>query len=99
MVTGPRASRLVGLDVARCLALLGMVATHVLLDRTPEGDLTFSQWLAGGRASALFAVLAGVSLALMTGRRVPVHGRERVRASAGLAVRALLIAALGLAAR
>jgi uncharacterized membrane protein len=96
MVTGPRASRLVGLDVARCLALLGMVATHVLLDFTPDGDLTFSQWLAGGRASALFAVLAGVSLALMTGRPEPFRGRDRVRVSAGLAVRALLIAALGL---
>ncbi len=97
MVTGPPPTRLVGLDVARCLALLGMVATHVLLDRTPAGDLTFSQWLAGGRASALFAVLAGVSIAVMTGRREPVHGRDRVRASAGLAIRALLIAVLGLA--
>ncbi|WP_322938580.1 heparan-alpha-glucosaminide N-acetyltransferase domain-containing protein [Nocardioides bizhenqiangii] len=95
---GPaRPGRLVGLDVARCLALLGMVATHVLLDFTPEGDLSFSQWLAGGRASALFAVLAGVSLALMTGGREPARGRDRVRASAGLAVRSLLIAGLGLA--
>jgi peptidoglycan/LPS O-acetylase OafA/YrhL len=54
--------RLVGLDVARCLALLGMVATHVLDERTADGGLTFEQ-LAGGRASALFAVLAGVTLA------------------------------------
>jgi hypothetical protein len=87
---------LVGLDVARCIALLGMVATHILLDFTPEGDLTFSQWLAGGRASALFAVLAGVSMALMTGRQAPVHGPDRVLLSAALAVRALMIAGLGL---
>jgi uncharacterized membrane protein len=86
--------RLVGLDVARCLALLGMVATHVLEERTPAGDLTFGQWLAGGRASALFAVLAGVSLALMT--RQPLRGRPLARRSAGIAVRALLIALLGL---
>lgn len=92
-----RPGRLVGLDVARCLALLGMVATHVLAERTAEGDLTFSQWLAGGRASALFAVLAGISLALMTGAREPVHGPERTLRSVGLALRALLIAALGLA--
>ena len=58
-MTGTRSGRLVGLDVARCLALLGMVATHVLDERTPAGDLTTAQWLAGGRASALFAVLAG----------------------------------------
>src|SRR5690606_21953665 len=45
--------RLVGIDVARCLALLGMVATHLLLPRTPEGELAFAHSLAGGRASAL----------------------------------------------
>ncbi|GAA4367198.1 heparan-alpha-glucosaminide N-acetyltransferase domain-containing protein [Nocardioides caricicola] len=86
--------RLVGLDVARCLALLGMVATHMLDERTPAGDLTFGQWLAGGRASALFAVLAGVSLAMMT--REPVRGRAASLRAAGIVVRALLIAALGL---
>ncbi|RYC11504.1 heparan-alpha-glucosaminide N-acetyltransferase domain-containing protein [Nocardioides zhouii] len=86
--------RLVGLDVARCLALLGMVATHVLDARTPAGDLTTGQWLAGGRASALFAVLAGVSLGLMT--RAPLRGRALARRSAGIAGRALLIAVLGL---
>lgn len=90
-------NRLVGLDVARCVALIGMVATHTLAARTGDGDLAVGQWLAGGRASALFAVLAGVSLALMTGREQPVRGRARLAASAGLAVRALLIAALGLA--
>jgi uncharacterized membrane protein len=90
------ADRLVGLDVARCLALLGMVATHVLLDRGPDGDLTVSHAIAGGRAAALFAVLAGVTLALITGRREPVVGRERAARSAGIAVRALLIALLGL---
>jgi uncharacterized membrane protein len=96
-VIGTREDRLVGVDVARCLALLGMVATHVLDERDPDGSLTAAQWLAGGRASALFAVLAGVSLALMTGRRTPARGRERARRSAGLAVRAVLIALLGLA--
>jgi uncharacterized membrane protein len=90
------ADRLVGLDVARCLALLGMVATHVLIDRGPDGDLTLSHAIAGGRAAALFAVLAGVSLALMTGRREPVVGRERAARSLGIAVRALLIALVGL---
>lgn len=89
--------RIVGLDVARCLALLGMVATHLVDTRGPGGELTFAHALAGGRASALFAVLAGVSLALMTGGREPVVGRERWAVSGGLLVRALLIALLGLA--
>ncbi|QZY29988.1 heparan-alpha-glucosaminide N-acetyltransferase domain-containing protein [Nocardioides coralli] len=89
--------RLVGLDVARALALLGMVATHVLAPRTPAGDLAWPQAVAGGRAAALFAVLAGVSLALASGRTRPVRGRERWAATTGLAVRAVLIAVLGLA--
>ncbi|WP_182524330.1 heparan-alpha-glucosaminide N-acetyltransferase domain-containing protein [Nocardioides dongkuii] len=89
--------RLVGLDVARCVALLGMVATHVLDERDPDGTLTLGQWLAGGRASALFAVLAGVTLALSTGGRTPVAGRERAARTVGIVVRALLVAVLGLA--
>ncbi len=83
----PSVRRLVGLDVARCLALLGMVATHVLQGRDADGSLSPAQWLAGGRASALFAVLAGLSLVLMA----------RTTDRAGLAVRALLVALLGLA--
>lgn len=73
-----------------------MVATHVFLPRGPDGDLALPQAIAGGRSAALFAVLAGVSLALMTGRRDPVTGRERVARSWGIVVRALLIALVGL---
>jgi hypothetical protein len=82
--------------VARCLALLGMVATHVLDSHQADGDLALAQAVAGGRASALFAVLAGVTLALMTGGREPVRGRERLARSIGVAVRALVIAFIGL---
>ncbi|MCH1866419.1 DUF1624 domain-containing protein [Nocardioides sp. CFH 31398] len=79
------------------MALLGMVATHVAAERDPDGSISALHWLASGRASALFAVLAGVTLALGTGGRVPVVGRERAARSAGFAVRALLVALLGLA--
>ncbi len=91
-----RSARLVGVDVARCLALLGMIATHLVVERDPDGSLSTLQWLAGGRASALFAVLAGVSLALVTGRRTPVTGSTRVRASIAIAVRALSLVLIGL---
>lgn len=91
------AGRLVGLDVARCLALLGMVAAHVLVARSLDGDLTFTHRIVEGRASALFAVLAGVSLALMSGRTRPSAGLALTRVALGLAVRALLVALLGLA--
>ena len=90
------AGRIVGLDVARALALVGMIATHMLPSTDPDGGVAVAQQVAGGRASALFAVLAGVSLALMSGRSTPVRGTEAWAVSAGLAVRALLIAVLGL---
>ncbi|MQW75873.1 DUF1624 domain-containing protein [Nocardioides sp. dk4132] len=93
----PPAGRFVALDVARCLALLGMVATHVVAARDADGSLSAAQWLAGGRASALFAVLAGVTIALATGGPTPYAGRERWARCAGLAARALLVAVLGLA--
>ncbi|TWH05001.1 uncharacterized protein DUF1624 [Nocardioides sp. J9] len=91
-----RPGRLVGIDVARTVALLGMIATHVLDGRTASGDLTLVQSVAGGRASALFAVLAGVSIALISGGTEPVRGAERTRTVLGLAARAVLVAAIGL---
>ena len=89
-------TRLVGLDVARFLALLGMMATHLLATRDEAGDPTWVAEVFSGRASALFALLAGVSLALMTGGSRPVRGEERVARSAGLLVRALAVGVVGL---
>src|SRR3954463_10730070 len=87
--------RIVGVDVARCIALVGMISTHVLPVRAADGSLGLAHELAGGRASALFAVLAGTSLALMSGGEQPVRGAERGRVTIGLAVRAFLIALIG----
>lgn len=64
-----RAPRILGLDVARGLAILGMAGAHI--GETVAFDpLDLSTWtdLVHGRSSILFAVLAGVSIALMTGR-------------------------------
>ena len=98
-MTNPRSAvRVVGVDIARFVALAGMMATHILPPfEDGTADLTFAQSVAGGRASALFAVLAGVSLALTSGRTTPVRGRAFAAAAAGVAVRAVLIAAIGLA--
>lgn len=73
-----------------------MVATHILTSRTPAGEESLSHLVAGGRASALFAVLAGVTLALGSGGRTPAVGRARWLAVGGLAARAMLVALLGL---
>jgi hypothetical protein len=90
------AGRVVGLDAARCLALVGMIATHTLVSTTADGDVTVVQQVAGGRASALFAVLAGVSLALMSGGYDGPARSDVAPTSAGLAARAFLIGILGL---
>jgi len=66
-----RAPRILGLDVARGLAILGMAGAHI--GETEAFDpFDLSTWtdLVHGRSSILFAVLAGVSIALMTGRSV-----------------------------
>lgn len=91
------AARIVGVDIARFVALAGMMATHILPSfEDGTGELTFAQAVAGGRASALFAVLAGVSLALTTGGTTPVRGRDFVGEAARIAARAVLIAGIGL---
>ncbi|HET7475311.1 MAG TPA: heparan-alpha-glucosaminide N-acetyltransferase domain-containing protein [Dermatophilaceae bacterium] len=88
--------RLVGVDLARCVALVGMICTHLADPRTQDGQVTGLQQLAGGRSAATFAVLAGVSLSLVTGGREPLRDIPMARARASLGVRALLIATLGL---
>ncbi len=93
--TAASTARLIGVDAARGLALIGMMAVHVLPDATDDGDPTWSFTLFGGRASALFAVLAGVSVALLTGRR-RVRIADAPGQAAGLAARALTVGAIGL---
>lgn len=64
-----RAPRILGLDVARGLAILGMAGAHIgETDAVDPLDPTTWLGLVHGRSSILFAVLAGVSIALMTGR-------------------------------
>ena len=87
--------RVVGVDIARCLALLGMMATHILPGVT-DGEVPWAHQLAAGRASALFAVLAGLSLALAAGNHGFLRGRPWVGMLAGTAVRAALIGLVGL---
>ncbi|UZX02566.1 DUF1624 domain-containing protein [Arthrobacter sp. CDRTa11] len=93
-----RPDRLRGIDAARGLALLGMMATHLLPTFEANANLT-PTWIGltfSGRAAALFAVLAGIGLALSTGKQVPLEGRTLGAARRGVALRALVIAAVGL---
>ena len=83
------ATRIVGVDAARGLAVFGMFVAHLIPEQWPET-------LADGRSSVLFAVLAGVSLGLITGgpQKPPVDARNRLRLS--VLLRALFLIALGL---
>lgn len=85
-----RGSRLVGVDVARGVALLGMVAVHVLPRLGDDGEQTLVRTITSGRSAALFAVLAGVGLALAADRWL-------WRGRLVLVVRAVGIGAVGLA--
>ncbi|MDI3330056.1 MAG: heparan-alpha-glucosaminide N-acetyltransferase domain-containing protein [Micrococcus sp.] len=95
-------SRIPGVDAARGIALLGMIATHLMLLVSPDGtEPTAVGLLFAGKASALFATLAGVGLALLTGgagaRRAP-HQQARLGWDRRqVAVRAVLLFAVGLA--
>ncbi len=92
-----RKPRLVGVDAARGLALLGMMSIHILPAWNPETYEPTLQWqLFAGRAAALFALLAGVGLAFSSGGRTPHRGRTATGDRVGLLVRAVLITVLGL---
>jgi hypothetical protein len=76
--------------------VIGMFAAHLLwIDAFDPADVSTWVDVANGRSSILFATLAGVSIALMTGGRSPVSGAARQRASARLALRALCIWVIG----
>ena len=87
--------RLLGVDAARAVALAGMFATHTLPLVDDDGAPSMTGLLADGRSSALFAVLAGVGIALST--RGLADGRAHAAAGAGLVVRGALVGLLGLA--
>jgi uncharacterized membrane protein len=95
---GSAGQRLAGIDAARGLALLGMMATHIfpLWTSGANPEPNFTGLVFSGRSSALFAVLAGVGLGLLTGGSRPHSGRSLLADRSGIAVRAAIIALVGL---
>jgi len=91
----PRA-RLTGVDATRGVALLGMMAIHALYPYDDAGRPTVMYSLAAGRAAAVFAVLAGVGIVFLTGRRRVLLGLPGRRTAAVLAARAAVIGGIGL---
>ncbi|TBO57721.1 DUF418 domain-containing protein [Streptomyces kasugaensis] len=90
-------ARLIGVDLARGVAIFGMYAAHVGPDPSVGGPVGFLLELSHGRPSALFALLAGFSLVLLTGRRAPRTGRAGRQAVARVLIRSAVLLALGTA--
>lgn len=87
-----RGGRLWGVDAARGLALLGMMTVHVLPTTDPgTGEATWAGMLFSGRSAALFAVLAGVGVALLSSPAAETNTVRKV-----IAIRALVIIGIGL---
>ncbi|GAB2857297.1 heparan-alpha-glucosaminide N-acetyltransferase domain-containing protein [Lentzea nigeriaca] len=88
--------RLVGVDLARALAVFGMYVVHLGPSATnAEGVGAWVHHVAEGRSSALFATLAGFSLMLIAGRLEPKTGLAGRQAKARIAIRAVILLALG----
>jgi uncharacterized membrane protein len=90
-------ARVVGVDVARGAALIAMMAAHTIPVLGDQGEPTTATVVTAGRSAATFVLIAGVSLAFMSGGRRVVRGPERTAAAAGLVVRAVLIGLVGFA--
>ena len=90
--------RLMGIDLARALAIFGMIGAHV-------GDVPVLLWsdpetwagIVDGRSSILFAAVAGISVALASGGSRRPSGAVLRSARLRLAGRALAVLAIGIA--
>ncbi|RBP67868.1 uncharacterized protein DUF1624 [Brevibacterium sanguinis] len=87
--------RLIGLDAARGLALFAMMITHIISMTDPAGMPTWASEFSG-KASALFAVLAGCSLVLSTRSRLDRPGAGLRDVAGSVLIRAAAITAIGL---
>lgn len=91
--------RIDGIDAARALAVFGMFVVHLGVGSmgflSPENYAWDLHSIVRGNSSALFALLAGVSLAMMTGRGTPVGGDRLRDAVVKILTRAVLIGLLG----
>ena len=93
-----RPPRILGLDIARGLAILGMAGAHIGETRTFDwGDPATWTDLVHGRSSILFAVLAGISIALMTGRHLLPEPERLPGIRLNLVGRGAVIFVIGLA--
>jgi len=96
-VPGLGAARVVGVDVARGFALLGMFAVHIFDTLHENNTPSLTHQVMANHALATFVLLAGVSLTFITKHRNTGSRLPDAPTAAALATRALLILLIGLA--
>jgi uncharacterized membrane protein len=88
--------RIVGVDAARGLAVLGMIGAHLVFVSAFEWDAPETWFdLVNGRSAIMFGLMAGVSLTLLSERARTAGGVELLRVRISILVRALAIGAIG----
>ena len=85
---------MIGVDVARGLALLGMIAVHIFDTLHRDNTPSKTHQVMAGHALATFVLLAGVSLTFITKRS---RTGSLLPDAAALTTRALIITLIGLA--
>lgn len=94
----PTSPRIHGLDIARAVAIIGMMAAHLgpWAGRPALAEPATWPAVVNGYPSALFAVLAGVSIGIIARKGVAAGGVELLRSRMRLGARAVILIALGL---
>ncbi|MDP9851599.1 heparan-alpha-glucosaminide N-acetyltransferase domain-containing protein [Corynebacterium lowii] len=83
-------TRIDGFDLARALAIIGMMTAHL------GPDLPWVNALSNGFPSALFAVLAGVSLSLMNSKADATGGAALAQARHRAMIRGVVLVGIGM---
>lgn len=91
--------RIVGIDVARALAIIGMIIVNfkIAFGQTGSQWLNYLTRLIEGKAAATFVVLAGVGIAFMTNSAIQTNEFQKIKKTTTKIVkRALFLFAIGL---
>lgn len=93
--------RIIGLDLARALAIFGMVIVNFKIAMNSQSGTAFLIWfstLFEGRASALFVILAGIAVTFLTKKAKELADKSIIRKTRLLLIkRGLLLVTIGLA--
>ncbi len=95
MTISTTSRRVVAVDITRALAIIGMMAVHSLYAYDNQGEPSLSYSLAAGKSAAAFAILAGVSISFIVGRK-RLAGPAASGKVASLLARAATIGTIGL---